>query len=817
MNKLSPQNRHTLYALTTDMDFPSPLLKRNFQGRIEQVFGKAINVLCQHTGELYSFTCSTLDNAPNCCRVSANHLDNLDIQIGDNVSTHNEYLVIGDKYLIDFSQNKLWQSQSPTFTSPDSTSYWLNIATEIESAIQTGNSLFNYADDNVFYQQLSLQLHQYRQQLVTALKENDTESVKTTIAAMIGLGVGLTPTADDYLSGMSIVLFMPAHPGNKFQTLFQQVLTENRANTTLLSAVTLNKSINNQYRESLYLLLEKIFIQFSKSISKEITTVINIGSSSGSDMLHGIMDALYLTHHLGEAMSTKIVIKKNTYFDSVSLMSISTKANQLEGVEQAFVAMATEMNKGVLRNLGLLTPELESAKNGDLMIVIKGASDAENEASLIAIEELFSNKNKGGSKHEAKYATISSAHEHIVESNLVVISVNGAFAAREARIALENDLNVMLFSDNVSIEDELALKQLASSKGLLMMGPDCGTAIINGAALCFGNAVRRGNIGIIGASGTGSQELSVRIHEFGGGISQLIGTGGRDLSEKIGGIMMLDALKMLEADDETSVIVLISKPPAPAVAQKVLLQAEKCKKPVVVCFLGQNQHYTDKPGLTFAKATKQAALKAVLLTGIKEEDLDLHPLNWPLIEEVRAKLKPEQKYIRGLFCGGTLCDESMFAALAKYPDVYSNIQPNPEYRLKDLNKSIKHTFLDFGDDDFTNGKPHPMIDPTNRISRLLQEARDPEVGVIVMDFVLGFGSHENPVGVMLDAIKESKAIAKKEGRHLEILGYVLGTDLDTPSLAQQCKLLTDAGVTWASSSTNTGLLAREFVWKGETA
>ena len=511
-------------------------------------------------------------------------------------------------------------------------------------------------------------------------------------------------------------------------------------------------------------------------------------------------------------MSVKIVIKKNTYFDSVSLMSISTRANQLDGVEQAFVAMATEMNKGVLKNLGLLTTELDGAKNGDLMIVINGKDGADNDQTLAAIEELFTKKADSGS-HEARYATLASAKKHIPDSNLAVISVNGLFAAREARQALQNDLNVMLFSDNVSIEDELALKQLAHEKGLLMMGPDCGTAIINGAALCFGNAVRRGPIGIVGASGTGSQELSVRIHEFGGGVSQLIGTGGRDLSEKIGGIMMLDAIGMLEDDTQTEVIVLVSKPPAESVARKVLERAKACRKPVVVCFLGTKDAREDEPGLQFARATKEAALKAVLLTGIKKESLDLHPLNWPLIEEVRARLKPEQKYIRALFCGGTLCDEAMFAALEKYPDVYSNIQPNPEYRLKDVNVSVAHTFLDFGDDDFTNGKPHPMIDPTNRISRLLQEARDPQVGVIAMDFVLGYGSHENPVGVMLDAIKEAKAIAARDGRHLEILGYVLGTDLDTPSLAQQCQMLTDAGVIWASSSTNTGLLAREFVCK----
>lgn len=207
----------------------------------------------------------------------------------------------------------------------------------------------------------------------------------------------------------------------------------------------------------------------------------------------------------------------------------------------------------------------------------------------------------------------------------------------------------------------------------------------------------------------------------------------------------------------------------------------------------------------------------MLLTGIKKDSLNLHPLNWPLIEEVRARLTPRQKYIRGLFCGGTLCDEAMFAALEKFDDVYSNIQPDPARRLKDISVSQAHTFLDFGDDDFTNGKPHPMIDPTNRISRLLQEARDPQVGVIVMDFVLGFGAHEDPVGVMIEAIKEAQAIAKADNRPLEILGYVLGTDQDPQSLAQQCQLLTDAGVIWASSSTNTGLLAREFVCKGERA
>ena len=512
-------------------------------------------------------------------------------------------------------------------------------------------------------------------------------------------------------------------------------------------------------------------------------------------------------------MTTTVVIKKNTYFDSVSLMSISTKANQIEGVVQAFVAMGTEMNQEVLRNLDLLTPELEEAGTGDLMIVALTDDSLEPDDAIAAIEELFVRKAQTRGEHHVTYRSIGAAAAGTPDANLAVIAVNGAYAAREARQSLENGLHVMLFSDNVSVQDEVALKTLAHDKGLLMMGPDCGTAIINNVALCFGNAVRPGTIGVVAASGTGAQEVSVRVHDFGGGISQLIGTGGRDLSEEVGGIMMIDGIRALAADPVTQVIVLVSKPPAPAVEAKVLAEIKDAGKPVVVCFIGGSEAAVVEAGGHFAAGTKPAALQAVLLTGTKEEDLDLHALNWPLVEEVRAKLDPEQQYIRGLFCGGTICDEVMYAALEKYDDVWSNISKDPAKRLHAGDVSCAHTFLDFGDDEFTNGRPHPMIDPSLRIARIVQEAKDPEVGVIAMDFVLGFGAHEDPVGVTLPAIREAKAIAAAQGRHLEILGYVLGTDLDTPSLAAQVAALEEAGVTISSSSTNTGLLAREFVSK----
>lgn len=514
-------------------------------------------------------------------------------------------------------------------------------------------------------------------------------------------------------------------------------------------------------------------------------------------------------------MTRYIDIRKNTYLDSVSLMSMSTKANAVEGVTQALLGMATPMNKEVLANVGVNDPAIDAAKPSDLMIVVDAADDLIDDA-VQAVNDILARKSSSADgAAEVRYRTLDGAFEEVPDSNLVLISVNGAFAAREARKALVAGKHVMIFSDNVSVEDEIELKNLAHDKGLLLMGPDCGTAIINGAGLAFSNAVRRGSIGIVGASGTGSQEISVRVHDFGGGVSQLIGTGGRDLSAEVGGLMMVDGIEALAADPETEVIVIVSKPPAEEVADKVLGVLGATGKPAVVCFLGSPRTESGYANVQMVSGTKPAALAAVLATGVDESTLDLHALNIPLIEEVRAKLAPEQKYVRGLFCGGTLCDEAMFAALAKYDNVYSNIRKDPAYVLGATDASREHAFLDMGDDDFTDGRPHPMIDPSLRLHRLVQEADDPEVGVIAMDFILGFGAHEDPVGVTIPAIEEAKAKAAARGQHLEILGYVLGTDLDTPAIAGQVAQLEAAGVTIASSSTNLGLLAREFVAKGD--
>ncbi len=516
-------------------------------------------------------------------------------------------------------------------------------------------------------------------------------------------------------------------------------------------------------------------------------------------------------------MPTRSVVKKNTYIDSVSLMAIAQKARALDGVTNAVAVMVTPANKSLLADQDLVTPEIDAASAGDLaLIIVTERDDGSADGAMEGLLGLLDRKPASRATSNRRYGSIAAAAAGNPGANLAVVSVNGTYAAWEAQKALGAGLNVLLFSDNVPIDDELALKKRAHALGLLVMGPDCGTAIINGTALCFANNVRRGNIGIIAASGTGAQELSVRIHDFTGGVSQLIGTGGRDLSGDIGAIMTLDSIDALDADPGTDVIAVISKPPATDVAETVLDRLALSPKPTVACFLGANQRLAALAaarGIPLFDRTKPAALAAAAAAGIRTDTLDLHELNWQLIGEVRAKLSPEQKYIRGLFCGGSLCHESMFLALEKYSDVYSNIQRDPARRLTGADRSKAHTFLDLGDDEFTNGTPHPMIDPSSRIERFMNEAGDPTVGVIILDFVLGYGAHPDPVGVMLPAIVEAKRQAAAVNRHLEIIGYVLGTSEDPQGLQSQVTKLTDVGVIWASSSTNTGLLAREFVDK----
>jgi succinyl-CoA synthetase alpha subunit len=383
---------------------------------------------------------------------------------------------------------------------------------------------------------------------------------------------------------------------------------------------------------------------------------------------------------------------------------------------------------------------------------------------------------------------------------VAVISVAGRYAADEAWEALLHGLHVLLFSDNVSLEDEIALKKYAREHGLLLMGPGAGTAILNHVALGFANVLPAGPVGIVSAAGTGLQEVSTLLARRGVGISQGIGTGGRDLKKEVGGIMMLEALKALQQDEATSVLVLVSKPPAEEVVRVILDQVSASAKPTVICFLGGDTSALAKiPNAFPARTLYECALLAARIVQPEIGDVKglIEAENVRLAEqanELRQKLKPDQRYLRGLFSGGTLCYEAqviwkdMLDVL-----VYSNAPLPAGPALPDSTKSQQHSAVDLGEEEFTVGRPHPMIDNDLRIRRLLQEARDPQVAVIVLDVVLGYGAHSDPASELGNAVEEARRLGRGEKRELLVVASVTGTEQDPQSLSRTTSTLERAG------------------------
>jgi FdrA protein len=342
---------------------------------------------------------------------------------------------------------------------------------------------------------------------------------------------------------------------------------------------------------------------------------------------------------------------------------------------------------------------------------------------------------------------------------------------------------VFLYSDNVSLADEVALKQTARSKGLLLMGPDCGTAIINDVGLGFANRVRRGSIGLIGASGTGLQAITSRIHELGAGVSHAVGTGGRDLKSEVGAITAQQALDVLARDPNTEVIVIVSKPPAPDVATQLLISAQSSGKPVVVDFIGYALPGRKLGNLHFATTLSEAAEMAAQLVNSK----------LVISNEVQSPIT--NHYLRGLFSGGTLAYEALLGLQAVLYPLYTNVPMINSQLLPDPFHSQAHTVVDLGGDEFTVGRLHPMLDNDLRIRRLRQEAADPEVGVILLDVVLGEGAHPDPASELGPVIKEviSNSRLRSVPVGLEIVVIAIGTEDDPQNLRSQIDRLTEAG------------------------
>jgi FdrA protein len=505
---------------------------------------------------------------------------------------------------------------------------------------------------------------------------------------------------------------------------------------------------------------------------------------------------------------TRFRIFANLYKDSVTLMQLGAQLRERDGIAGASCLMATPANLAQLTDADLAVDAPTSPS--DLLVVVRGDATACDEAIAAAEALLKSTRATSGGGDAAFSMPLTSLAlgvERAPDADLALISVPGDYAAAEAMKALALGLHVMLFSDNVSVAEERAIKTHARSKGLLVMGPDCGTAIVNGVPLGFANVVRRGDIGLVAASGTGLQEVTCRIHNLGGGISQALGTGGRDLKEEIGGIAMLQGLAALAADVHTRVIVLISKPPAPAIARQIEAAAGATGKPVVVHFLGATP--TPLPrGLHAALSLRHAAdLALAIARGEPPPGATATPPAEAIaaVERCMAGMAPAQTAVRALFTGGTFCYEAQLAFIARGLACSSNA-PAAGARPFD-GRFDGHVFLDLGDDDYTRGRPHPMIDPAQRDAAMRAQGGDAQTAVILFDVVLGFGSHDNPARSLAQALADAQRDACAQGRALALIGHVCGTDGDPQDKAAQMRQLQAVGAVIADSNVEAAWLA----------
>ncbi|MDY0058552.1 MAG: acyl-CoA synthetase FdrA [Myxococcota bacterium] len=498
-------------------------------------------------------------------------------------------------------------------------------------------------------------------------------------------------------------------------------------------------------------------------------------------------------------MFLRTLIVPDRYLDSVLLMGLAARLRGLAGVADASAVMGTEANRALLAETGLLDETATAAAPGDVIVSLQLAEPTQLPAAQAALEAMLAELTRtdagsGGGAGDAATPprTLEEALRQRPDASVAVISLPGGYVAREARRALELGLHPFIFSDNVPLADEVALKALGRERGLLVMGPDCGTAILNGLALGFANRVARGPVGIIGASGTGIQELSCLLHRQGIGIHQAIGVGGRDLSAAVGGSSMLQALAILEADPACLVIVLVSKPPHPEVAQAVLDRAAACAKPCVICFLGGDPGQAAQRNLPFARRLDlAAAMTRAVLAGedpLTVADAPLPPARQAQATTLAADLGAGRRFVRGLFSGGTLGKEALLVLRESLPTYRTNLEEEGPRALVGDDRPTDHLILDLGDDRYTRGRPHPMIDFGLRCQRLQQELADPSCAVLLLDVVLGYGAHPDPAGELATAVA-----GRLQPGGPVLLACVVGTENDPQPRPDQVRRLTAAG------------------------
>lgn len=482
-------------------------------------------------------------------------------------------------------------------------------------------------------------------------------------------------------------------------------------------------------------------------------------------------------------MSATVVInhvRRNFYLDSVALMRLSAAMSKHAGVREVSLMIGTEANKSILADAGLLASEGTRAGANDLIVALATDSARATDAVLAAVlAELDAASTHGAQAAAWRPHSLAGAAQGVPDANLALVSVPGAFAAREARRALAHDMHVMIFSDNVALDEEVALKGEAQAKGLLVMGPDCGTALVGGVPLAFCNAVPRGDVGVIAASGTGLQEFSVILAREGIGLSHGLGVGGRDLSDEVGGISTMMAIDLLEADPATAELALISKPPAPNTAERVLSRLSRCPKPVTVCFIGSQA--TTLPANTHAGETlHEAALAVLARRGLAPAPFDVQQFG----KSVGAH--GPRRWVHGLFTGGSLCAEAQ-TLFRRAGIAFASNAPIPGSGCS-TEEPGGHQLIDLGADEYTTGRPHPMLEPSVRAEVLEERLARADVAVILLDLVLGFGAHADPAHAIAEVLNAAGPAQPV------VIASVCGTRQDPQGFERQVATLEQAGV-----------------------
>ncbi|MDR0361111.1 MAG: acyl-CoA synthetase FdrA [Planctomycetota bacterium] len=490
-------------------------------------------------------------------------------------------------------------------------------------------------------------------------------------------------------------------------------------------------------------------------------------------------------------MKIKTIIMPNSYRDSVFLMKLSGQAKERGGAETVSAMMGTPRNKELFEASGLMTPEIRAANANDLVIAVRADEDGLEAAAaaVVAMLEEAPARKREDARGASVPRTIDAAMAADPGLNAALISVAGDYARYEAARAVANNTDVMLYSDNISIADELALKTMASRKKLLVMGPDCGTAIINGTPLAFANHVRPGPVGLIGASGTGLQEVCCLLDRMDVGISQAYGTGGRDLKDDIGGLTALTALERLAADAGTTIIAILGKPPGEATRAKILERCRGLGKKVFMHYMGaSNYDAENKAGIgTAGNLTDFSIMVARHVNA--SADLDGKKDDYPL----HAGLKPG--FVYGIFGGGTLCQEAAEIAAARLPgDKFSNLKVGGFKHITGKDRVEGHVFLDLGEDEFTVGRPHPMMAPELKMERLVDALCNPKAAVALIDMVIGYGSHPDQANLVARALEKADKQSGGASRKKQVVASVCGTKGDAPSRSDQVAILERAGV-----------------------